>query len=103
MLDYLIINGKYPDYEAGKLKEGNIGIKDGKIASIDAEMHPAAQIIDAAGKVVSPGFIDIHMHEEWFESEGELTEKTVTLAPGKWQTVKIATVPVPYREFFPNS
>lgn len=71
MLDYLIINGKYPDFETGELKEANIGISQGKIAFIGAEMHQAAQVIDAAGKVISPGFIDIHMHEEWFTTEGD--------------------------------
>jgi len=71
MLDYLIINGKYPDFETGEFKEANIGISQGKIAFIGAELQQAAEIIDAAGKVVSPGFIDIHMHEEWFGEEGE--------------------------------
>jgi dihydroorotase len=43
---------------------GNLGIKEGKIAglfSID-HMPPAAQVIDADGKIVMPGAIDAHVH-----------------------------------------
>ncbi len=74
MLDLLIINGSCPDYEAGEMKQKNIGLKDGKIAWIGAEgeeLPEAAEVIDAAGKVVSPGFIDMHMHEEKFLTEGK--------------------------------
>ena len=74
MLDLLIINGSCPDYEAGEMIQKNIGVKDGKIAWIGAageELPEAAEVIDAAGKVVSPGFIDIHMHEEKFLTEGK--------------------------------
>lgn len=74
MLDLLIINGSCPDYEAGEMVQKNIGLKDGKIAWIGAageELPEAAEVIDAAGKVVSPGFIDIHMHEEKFLTEGK--------------------------------
>jgi N-acyl-D-amino-acid deacylase len=71
MLDKLIINGEYPDFEKGVLVKANIGIKGGKIAYIGAETPDAAEVIDAAGKVVSPGFIDIHMHEENFAKEGK--------------------------------
>lgn len=74
MLDLLIINGSCPDYEAGEMVQKNIGLKDGKIAwmgAAGAELPEAAEVIDAAGKVVSPGFIDIHMHEEKFLTEGK--------------------------------
>ena len=74
MLDLLIINGSCPDYEAGEMIQKNIGVKDGKIAWIGAageELPEAAEVIDAEGKVVSPGFIDIHMHEEKFLTEGK--------------------------------
>lgn len=76
MLDVLIINGTCPDYEAGKMVKKNVGIKDGKIAYLaepaeGAPLPEAAEIIDAGGKVVSPGFIDIHMHEENFAREGK--------------------------------
>lgn len=70
MLDLLIINGKYPDFDDSEIKKGNIGIQDGKIVYIGSETPEAKEIIDASGLVVSPGFIDIHMHEEEFEKDG---------------------------------
>ena len=92
MLDLLIINGTCPDYEAGAMVQKNIGLKDGKIAwTGDAEcgLPEAAEVIDAAGKVVAPGFIDIHMHEENFAGEGKeycisqmMLEMGVTTAVG---------------------
>ena len=71
MLDILITAGKYPDYEKNQLIEANIGIRDGKIVCIGNETPEAAKVIDAKDKVVSPGFIDIHMHEENFAGEGK--------------------------------
>lgn len=42
----------------------NILIEDGKIAWVGKECPAADKRIDATGKIVSPGFIDIHMHED---------------------------------------
>lgn len=77
MLDVLITGGSYPDYKKGCMIKGDIGIKDGKIAYVRSlsdtcDLHMKAEkIIDAADRIVSPGFIDIHMHEENFLKEGE--------------------------------
>lgn len=64
MLDILITSGKYPDFDKNQLVKANIGIQDGKIAYIGDDVPEAKSIIDASDRVVSPGFIDIHMHEE---------------------------------------
>ena len=64
MLDILIKAGKYPDFDKNQLVEANIGISGDKIAYVGPDEPQARQVIDAAGRVVSPGFIDIHMHEE---------------------------------------
>ena len=89
MYDTLIINGMYPDFKAGDMVQKNIGILKGKIAYIGEECPEAVRIIDAEGKVVSPGFIDIHMHEEDFTSDGKeyiisrrMLEMGVTTAVG---------------------
>jgi N-acetylglucosamine-6-phosphate deacetylase len=46
------------------IKEGRVLIADGKIAHISSDdiNAPGALEIDAGGKYVSPGFIDIHIH-----------------------------------------
>lgn len=89
MYDILFVNGRYPDFEAGELKEGSIAVSDGKIAYVGTETPPAEKVIDVSGCVVSPGFIDIHMHEEDFVREGEkyvmahfMLEMGVTTAVG---------------------
>ncbi len=58
-----IINGQIITSN-GVLKGGSILIADGKIIEIsDANIDaPDALQIDAGGKYVSPGFIDIHLH-----------------------------------------
>ncbi len=66
MLDILIKNGKYPDYTKNALVKGNIGIEGCKITYVGTEEPDAEKVIDAEDRVVSPGFIDIHMHEEDF-------------------------------------
>ena len=71
MYDLLIVNGIYPDFAAGEMVKKNIGVNEGKIAYIGDEQPEAARVIDAEGKVVSPGFIDIHMHEDNFGVDGE--------------------------------
>lgn len=42
----------------------NLLLEDGKIVAVTEEEPEADRVIDAAGKVVAPGFIDIHMHED---------------------------------------
>ncbi len=53
----------------GKL---NILIEDGRIAWVGQGTVPADETIDAAGKIVSPGFIDIHMHEDPVGPDGKI-------------------------------
>ncbi len=46
----------------------NILTREGKIAYVGTDTPPADKIIDATGKTVTPGFIDIHMHEDPVEN-----------------------------------
>jgi N-acyl-D-amino-acid deacylase len=41
---------------------GDVAIKDGKIAALGDVKGRAAETIDAKGRVVAPGFVDIHTH-----------------------------------------
>lgn len=64
MLDIKIVNGKIIDIEKRKIIEGDIGIKDGVITDVGYVIEEGERVIDAGENYISPGFIDIHMHEE---------------------------------------
>jgi N-acyl-D-amino-acid deacylase len=58
--DIVIINGHIIDGTGSPWYSGEIGIRDGKIAAIgNLAAAPRKRTIDAAGKVVAPGFIDM--------------------------------------------
>ena len=63
MYDLIVRNGTIVDGTGAPATVGDIGVKDGRIAHvggrIDAE---AVEVIDAAGRIVTPGFVDIHTH-----------------------------------------
>ncbi len=65
MLDIVIKNGTLVDGTGSEARPGEIGIRDGRIVSIaerGAIDEPARETIDATGKVVAPGFVDVHTH-----------------------------------------
>lgn len=41
---------------------GDLGIKDGKVVALGRAEGAATTTIDAKGKIVSPGFVDVHTH-----------------------------------------
>ncbi|MCI8610216.1 MAG: amidohydrolase family protein [Firmicutes bacterium] len=67
----LIQNGRVVDPIQGLDAVCNVYIEDGKISAITAETPNADVVIDAAGKIVSPGFIDIHMHEDLYDEKND--------------------------------
>ena len=52
----------------------NLLLEDGKIKLVTRDEPDADLIIDAAGKVVCPGFIDIHMHEDFVGDDGRIED-----------------------------
>ncbi|WP_254565070.1 amidohydrolase family protein [Oscillatoria sp. HE19RPO] len=63
MLDLLIKNGLIFDGLGSPAVAGDIGIKQGQIVAISSNISlEAAQVVDASGLWVTPGFIDIHTH-----------------------------------------
>jgi N-acyl-D-aspartate/D-glutamate deacylase len=60
--DLLIKNGRIVDGSGMPSYQGDVGVKDGKIAEIGKLSGPATRTIDAAGLAVAPGFIDNHCH-----------------------------------------
>ena len=59
----MIKGGSVVSFASNELLDGfNVGIKNGSIGSITRDEIDGAKLIDATGKVVSPGFIDFHSH-----------------------------------------
>jgi imidazolonepropionase-like amidohydrolase len=57
-----VTNARIFDGTAADLSEGDVRIEDGVIVEIGPNLRPGARVLDAAGKVVVPGFIDAHFH-----------------------------------------
>ena len=64
MDELLIKNGRVIDPAQGILDRKDIAIRNGKISAVasDISTTTAQRIIDARGKFVTPGLIDIHSH-----------------------------------------
>jgi N-acyl-D-amino-acid deacylase len=60
--DLVVRGGTIADGSGGELFEGDIAISGGKIAQVGKVTGSGAEEIDAKGKLVTPGFVDIHTH-----------------------------------------
>ena len=60
--DTIIKNGKIIDGTGKEAFNGDIAIKDGKIAEIGKVEGSAKKEINADGALVTPGFVDLHTH-----------------------------------------
>jgi len=66
LYDVIIRNGLVVDGSGRETFKSDIGVIGEKICKIEAEINEKGLTeIDAKGKIVIPGFIDPHVHEEW--------------------------------------
>ena len=60
--DLKILDGTIVDGSGGARRQGDIGVQKGKIIALGEAPGEARQTLDARGRVVCPGFVDIHTH-----------------------------------------
>jgi dihydroorotase len=89
----LVQNGRVIDPSQGMDRVANLLIRDGKIARYDVSPNGQDRIIDAAGKIVSPGLIDMHVHLREPGREEDETIATGTAAALAGGFTSIACMP----------
>ena len=60
--DVVIAGGRVMDPDSGLDAVRHVGIRDGRIAAISERPLTGRTVLQAAGLVVAPGFIDLHAH-----------------------------------------
>jgi hypothetical protein len=79
--DLIIRNGTIVDGTGRPRFKGDVAVRDGLIAAIGTVHGDAAEEIDASGRVVAPGWVDIHTHYD-----GQATWDA-EMAPSSWHGV----------------
>lgn len=90
----LIKGGRVIDPANKTDKVADVLVEDGLIAKVGANIKESAdEVIDVAGKIVCPGFIDMHVHlrEPGQEAKEDFSSGTKAAAAGGYTTV--ATMP----------
>ncbi|HEX5233019.1 MAG TPA: amidohydrolase family protein, partial [Bradyrhizobium sp.] len=82
--DLVIRGGNVADGLGGDLFEADVAIADGRISEVGKVLGKGKQEIDARGKLVTPGFVDIHTHYDgqvtWSQDITPSSQNGVTTA-----------------------
>jgi N-acyl-D-aspartate/D-glutamate deacylase len=62
MLDVIIRGGEVVDGTGAPRRRADVGIKGDRIVKIGEVTEHSAAVVDATGRVVTPGFVDVHTH-----------------------------------------
>jgi N-acyl-D-aspartate/D-glutamate deacylase len=66
VLDLKITGGRLIDGTGVLARRGDVGVTGDAITAVgDLSAEPAGRTIDATGRTVAPGFIDMHSHSDW--------------------------------------
>src|ERR1700754_3621632 len=89
MSSTLIQNGTILDPATQIERRADLLLRDGKVAAVGTNLGKADRVIDAGGKFVTPGLIDIHVH---FREPGDEEEETVASGAASAVTGGFTTV-----------
>lgn len=70
--DTLIHGGTILDPVSCTETQADLGLVEGRVAWIGTDAKTARQLVDATGLLVSPGFVDTHMHDEELDNPGPI-------------------------------
>jgi N-acyl-D-aspartate/D-glutamate deacylase len=79
--DLIIRGGTIVDGTGHPGYQGDVAVKDGLIAAVGTVAGSATREIDATGKIVAPGFVDIHTH---YDGQATWDQE---MAPSSWHGV----------------
>jgi dihydroorotase len=85
----LIQNGTVLDPSQNLERRADVLLRDGKVAAVGANLGSADRVIDATGKLVTPGLIDVHVHfrEPGDEEEEDVHSGAMSAVAGGFTTV----------------
>ncbi len=89
MNDIIIKNGRVIDPSCGQDEIADVAIAKGKIIKVGNVSGKAKEVIDAVGKIVCPGLIDIHVHclEPGHEEEETIATASAAAVAGGFTTI----------------
>lgn len=77
MFDLVLNNGLLCDPANGVYSVLNMGIREGRVAALSAGPLEGKAVRDCTGCIVSPGFVDAHLHEDPIENGAIKAEITL--------------------------
>ena len=90
-MSIVIKNGRVIDPASGTDAVADVLIADGRIAAVAPSLSaaPEAEVYDAAGMIVAPGFIDMHVHlrEPGFEHAETIESGSRAAAAGGFTSI----------------
>ena len=93
-MNWLLKGGRVVDPASGTDAVRDVLVRDGTIARVGENLPPeGASVLEMKGKVVAPGFIDMHVHLREPGREDEETMETGSAAAAAGGFTSIAVMP----------